>query len=373
MLTDDFDELNAKVKIKANPSNQNFHRRLIRAFGTEYQVSVISYRALVAYNEPAFLPHEWKRQQKITYHYLPVYNRKYIKQKRIVDDGMKLINEFSEIKRHPNAILVVDAINGTLRRLALKARKRFHIKTLAIVTDNPLLLSGANKKSATSAIKEMQQFDYYLSLTEALDVMANPHHRPHLNFPGVIEDRKCFSSYPRPYLFFAGAMHERYGVNNLITAFMNTTYDVDLLIAGHGPSHFVEQSTLKDKRIKFIGQLTQEATYKYEAGSLLNINPRPYDRKLDIFSVPSKFFEYMTSGAPTMSTEHSLLTPQFQKLAIWAGQGSIMEIRTALIEFMEMSPASRDRMAKRAKEAVLTEFGIEAIAKKLNQFISSLK
>ncbi|HAV20106.1 MAG TPA: hypothetical protein DCX17_03675 [Firmicutes bacterium] len=57
MLCEDFDELNKNALIKANPSNQNFHNRLIRAFAKHHQVIAISYRPLATYGKPSFLPY----------------------------------------------------------------------------------------------------------------------------------------------------------------------------------------------------------------------------------------------------------------------------------------------------------------------------
>ena len=373
MLPEDFDDLNASVKHKANPSNQNFHHRLIRAFAISYPVTVISYRPLAAYNDPPFLPYEWKKKNKIYYHYLPIHNKKFVKQTKIIDEGLKLISELTNRRQGDKPLLVVDAMNGTLRRLAKKASAKYHLKTLAVVTDHPLLLTGAKKRQASASIKDMQSFDYYIPLTEALDVLVNPHHKPHLNLPGIAEVRSAFSSYQRPYIFFAGALHERYGVHTLINAFMSTTYDVDLVIAGHGPDHFVKEALKKDPRIKFLGQLSQLETFNYEAGALINVNPRPYEKMLNAYSVPSKFFEYMTSGAPTMSTEHDFLTSKYPKLAIWAGKGSLSDLRMAIVEFMNMTLSGKDRLAKKSKEVVLSEYGIQAVGASLVQFINSLK
>ncbi|HAV20107.1 MAG TPA: hypothetical protein DCX17_03680 [Firmicutes bacterium] len=50
-------------------------------------------------------------------------------------------------------LLIVDALNGTLRQLAKKIAKKYKLKTLAIVTDNPLLLSGAIKKKPKAQLK----------------------------------------------------------------------------------------------------------------------------------------------------------------------------------------------------------------------------
>jgi len=373
MISEDFDALNETVSVKANPSNQNFHARLIKAFSLHHAVIALSYRPLANYNDPNFLPYEWKKDQKITYHYLPIHNRRYTRQQKLIDYGMTLIGKLMKTVKKDKPFLVVDGLNATLRHLALKASRKHGLKTILVVTDNPYLLSGSKEKTARAAIKQMSKFDYFIPLTPALDILVNPLHRPHLNLPGIAEGREYYSQYQRPYFFFAGALHERYGINNLITAFQGVTYDVDLLIAGHGPDHFVRQASAHDERIKFLGQLAPSEIFKYESGALLNINPRPFDRVLNDYSIPSKFFEYMTSGVPTMSTEHAFLTSKYAKLAIWAGQGSPTDLKMGLVEFMGMAASTRDRMAKKAQEAVLEEYGIEAVGTALAQFTKSLR
>jgi glycosyltransferase involved in cell wall biosynthesis len=374
MSAPDFASLNGRLTVKANPSNQNFHQRLLSALSRHHQTTAISYRPLPRYGQPLFLSYESKIDHDIEYRYLPICNLPFLKQRLIIGSGCRSISKLIDEHPEEKPLLFVDAMNATLRRLARKIRRRHGVKTIGIVTDNPYLLSGVSSSWAKACLKGMRKFDAFIVLTTGLKTLVNPDDRPSFILPGVIDaDAAKPKTKPRPYFFFAGALHARYGVNLLIEAFDKLTEDVDLLIAGHGPVGEVNEAARKNSHVKYLGQLPASEIREWESGALANVNPRPLDNTLDAYSIPSKFFEYMVSGALTISTRHPCLTRFFENDVIWAGNGSVDEIYNALHSALHMEADLKIKMAVTAKETMFAQFGVDAVAEYLAHFTNSFK
>ncbi len=374
MAESDFAALSDRLPVKANPSNQNFHQKLITAFAIHHQTTVVSYRPLPRYCRPLYLPEETKTNQGITYAYLPIYNMPFLKQLLVIGHGYRTISRLISSDNKEKPLLIVDSMNTTLRRLAKRIQCRYGIKTIGIVTDNPALLTGVSPTWVRSSLKGMRRFDAFITLTPALNALVNIPKRPSIILPGLVDEFSATGNTPkRPYVFFAGALHERYGVTRLLEAFSKIDQDVDLLIAGHGPDEAVVKASRQDGRIHYLGQRSAREVRELESSAIFNINPRPTDSTLDDYSIPSKFFEYLTSGKLTVSTRHPCLVRLFEHDVLWAGNGSVDALTEAMNGAFKLDEATKIKMALTAKETALTQLGMAAVGEFLVHFTSSLK
>jgi hypothetical protein len=123
-----------------------------------------------------------------------------------------MISRFISSDDKEKPLLIVDSINATLRRLARLIQRRHGIKAIGIVTDNPALLTGVSSSWIRSSLKGMRRFDAFITLTPALNALVNTSKRPSIILPGLVDEFATTGNIPkRPYIFFAGALHERYG------------------------------------------------------------------------------------------------------------------------------------------------------------------
>jgi len=154
---------------------------------------------------------------------------------------------------------------------------------------------------------------------------------------------------------------------------MNFKGHASLLIAGHGPSQFIEKMAQSDPRIIFLGLLNKQETLTYQNGSLANINPRPINESLNKYSIPSKVFEYMASGSLTISSFHPLFDNRFNQKIIILEKVTIEEIEHNLNFVFNMDKDVRNQKINDAQQFILNNYGIEATAQALRSFTNSIK
>ena len=213
------------IRQKLNPAGQNFHLKLAKAISSKHQVEVFAF-----FGEP------------------------------ILFDALSPIAAFASIKSEAPC--------------------------LAIATDAPFNISHVNFIYKKAALYLGRKADAYLALTEGLNRLYNKKGKPSFIFPGIIEDEEVEpKALQRPYLYFDGALFERYGVGELVRAYKKFKPAYDLIIAGHGD---MDGELQKEEGITYLGQISKSENYRYVKGSALSINPRPFEKNLDPYCVPSK-------------------------------------------------------------------------------------
>ncbi|MCX5775731.1 MAG: glycosyltransferase [Firmicutes bacterium] len=374
MVQEDFDRLAAKSKSAPNPSNQNFHHKLIKALALYNDVEVIVNRPInYHFEQMRRFSYETKKEGNIRYHYVSFINERFLKPFTFNLNARKIARKI--FRKKDDVILVVDSLNYSSVRVAQSLGIFHKVPIIGIITDDPSNLSSVNKKFVARINRTLPYYDMYLTLTEELNKMANPFGNPHYTFSGLVEDSKMISYENNgKSLFFGGSIYERYGISNLLSAFRNLPGDYNLLIAGQGPDvPLVTKAAKSDPRVVYLGLLTPRELIKYEHTSILNINPRPFDADIDLLSIPSKVLEYAESGTPTLSTISTPLMTDFANEIMWAGNGKAEELFASISKFLEMSPSQRKALGDAAREKALELFSIENQGAKINHFIKSNK
>lgn len=374
MIPDDFNKLVLSSRIAPNPSNQNFHRKLIRALALYNDVEVISNRPSATQTNPNNkFKNEIKADGLINYNYIGFINSRIFKP--ITFGANTATNLHRLFRKKQDTVILVDSLNYSLVHAAQAQGLLRKIPVIGVFTDNPQNLSSVNKRYLRRITKTFPNYDMYLTLTDGLNDMANINKKPSYIFPGLVEAPKFISSESDGNtFFFGGAIYRRYGIESLIEAFSSLPGDYNLLIAGQGPDiNMVRKASLRDPRIIYLGVLSSQKTLRYEKTAIANVNPRPYDQQLDKYSVPSKLLEYMVSGNPTISTINDTLTKVFPTEVIWAGKGEKEALLEAMIKVTEMSIEKRKTIGKNASDAVLSCYSIENLGAKINHFIKSNK
>ena len=101
------------------------------------------------------------------------------------------------------------------------------------------------------------------------------------------------------YIVYTGKMYERFGVKDLVDAFMtldNPSYR--LVICGSGDiDEYVKIQVEKDSRIIALGQVSPDESHMWQLKANVLINPRSNDEDFVKYSFPSKNLEYLASGS----------------------------------------------------------------------------
>lgn len=337
---DDYNQLLTERKTAPNPSNQNFHTKLIGILSSSFDVRVYSTRPM---SSGVIL----SSSRKGIYYYPSYLNVPGLKRLLLL---ASLIKEAQAFK--PDVVFV-DAMNVTLLKLARRLKRESGVKVIALLTDNPINLTGAKKSYTEDVFKLSSLVDGYIALTEGLARLYNIAQKPFIVIPGFID----LPPNPQPredFVFFGGALYPRYGVDKLITSFLDETLPLKLLIAGHGPLA-EDLRSLHSKNIEFLGHITPERSMAYALRAKININPRPIDEQIDLYSVPSKVLDYINSGTITISTRNNEIYNLVGDNLYWLDDNRPESIKEAINDILSNYPMweAKANVAQNDLQAVL--------------------
>ena len=377
MTESDFSSYQSKAKIKPNPSNQNFYNKLIKCLSLKNDVYPLSLRPFCKgmFDEEE-LPESRSDDGSITYYYPKVSSSRRYKVFNLKNEIIKVVDKIISEEDILSYVIIVDTLRYPLLCAAKELRRRDNAKIIGVVTDNPSNLSNVSKRYIKSIYNASSDLDGYICLTEKLNVIFNKSQKPNYILEGLAEEIEPAKKLPiGDYIFFGGALYERYGVKNLINAFHKIDAKVNLVIAGSGElKKYIYDMSNKDKRILYLSQVDKKMIYNLEQNALLNINPRPYDLTLDSESVPSKLIEYLSSGAPTMSTIHSTIKTLFSDNVIWVENSSEQGLQNALEDYFSKKDHKEDiKKASAARLRIYDLYGFNNQSVSLSSFLESIK
>lgn len=357
-------------KIALNASNQNFHNKVIRALAMNNKVDVISVRPFShSKTRVLALKKETKVDGNITWHYLRRSGGKVWRSIILAPQIRKILSTIDL----SDAVFMTDTINPPIVRALNKILKAYHRPVVGICTDSPSNISGTKRSYTVYLLSHCDKFDGYVSLTDSLNDLYNPNHKPSYIFEGVVEDRKYekYGENKKPYFFFGGALMKKYGIFNLIDAYKKLNNDdVELFICGHhGDKAALKEAIGDNQNIKFLGLLPVNKVMEYEQNSLACINPRPYSEDLDRYSIPSKTLEYMSMGRPVISVKNSKLMEKFPKEVIWVESAKAEDLLEGMKKVLKMTDVERDERGEELKNRVLELYSLKSVGEGLSAFL----
>ena len=375
MIDDDFAKYQQEAIIKPNPSNQNFYSKLIKALSYKNTVSVVSHRPFVkGMFDDYLLQRKEGSDGLVRYIYTQLEATRSYKMfdevDEIIDAGEKAIQSFMS----KNFVVIVDVLRINLLKGAIKFARKHNAKIIGMLTDNPANLSNIRRSYVRNVFKNASRLNGYLALSNGLLRAYKVNDKPSYVFEGLVDEERQIKKQPiGNYYFFGGSLYERYGVKRLVNAFVDSNIPEKLVIAGNGPlRQFIFENNEKNSRILYLSQLPKQKIYGLEQNAIANINPRPFNKKIDEESVPSKLLEYFASGVPTISTIHTKLYDIFKNDAFWIEDDSQDGIRKALNKF---AMADQDEMKKRAISArvkVYEIYGVKNQGERITYFLTSI-
>lgn len=365
MMPEDFTKLVRYSNIKPNPSGQNFHYKIIDELRKHHRFIAISLRPITSKSFHKFyIPYEVNN-----YFYYPSFiNRRLLKKHSFVKNALKIV---SNLKYKNEQVVIVDLLNTTLVTLAKKMKHKYNSKIVGILTDNPHNLSITSKRYIEEVEKGFDICDAFITLTPELEKYVNKSNRPSLIEMGILDEDKDYPQVDEDkYIFFAGALFDRYGVQILVDGFKKANVDAKLVTAGQGPlSSYLATLADNDPRFVFLDVLPHEQIKQYEQHALININPRIFTDELDKYSVPSKVIEYASSGRPTISTIHTGLKNTFNDSIYWLDKIDKNTLAKAINDVLANIDNATEK-AKLAKEIAYQNFNSVKVVEDINKFLN---
>lgn len=346
-----------------NPSHQHYVVHLLKMLAMHHEVIHLSSLPLGTLSG---ITKSIRKLGKIQFYYpLPTSFPflRYIRYRSLVKRVLK--------KQTGKPLLLLD---GNSKGILSFAKSLSLPNTHVIVTDHPRHFSGITLREVKRHEKLLQGWDGYITLTPSLNKAFNLYQKPYLLLPGFVEVRQTSSPHKRPYFFFSGALYTRYGIDRIIDAYLQLgRLDIDLVIAGHGPeASFIERLSQTHKTIKFLGLIDHDLVYRYQSNALLNLHPRPRDEALDNDSIPSKLFEYLSSGAPTMSVIHPYFYEHLEQQVEWLEVGDVHEWIQRLKLFLNDDHRLHLEKAQRVKAYMLKTFSYQELDASFSRWLSSI-
>ena len=210
------------------------------------------------------------------------------------------------IKKYRPECIICDAIALSPCVISKLLGKRYNIPVIGIITDLPGML-GVENKATRKTVMRMQNFDGYILLTEQMNEIVNPNHRPYIIMEGL-----CASQLPELYLgkrrkviLYSGSLWKNdAGIEYLVQGFINAKLsEYELHLYGTGELvPWIEEISKEYPNVKYMGCVTNSEMVKIQSEVMLLVNPRPSKEEFCKYSFPSKTIEYMASGTPVLMT-----------------------------------------------------------------------
>lgn len=356
-----------------NPSNQNFHNKLIRALSLTNEVEVLSIRPFSSKMcTVKRLEKENKEIDGIKWHYLTCKANKLLRISTIIKE-YKTFSKQNELKDY---VVLTDTINPSCLKASTYIAKKHKLPLIGICTDSPSNITGTSRSYTLYLLTKAKKCNGFIALTNELkELYIDEDKKPSLVFEGIVEDTKDIKPYKgdKPYFYFGGSLLPRYGVFDLINAFKKIdNKDVDLYIAGHtGNMSQLQKEIKENENIKYLGTIDVRDVLSYEKGAIANINPRPYSQDLDRFSIPSKTIEYLSSGRVVISVKNTKLQKIFDKEIIWINSSNEQDLLEAMNKVLLMDEKERKNLGEDALTKVMSVYSFKEINKKITHFLTN--
>ena len=356
-------------KVSPNLSYQNFHNKLIKAIGLNFEVEVVSVRAINSNYESIKLEQEVIKEPNVTWNYPEVSTSKVAK--------LLLLNKrINKVLSFDNSeyIIFVDALNYSLVKEAYKLHKKKGYKIIGICTDNPYNISFVSKSYNKNLMKYATNLDGYIVLTDGINKVYNLHDKPYLKIDGVSEDVLISEQtlVEGKYIYFGGSLMEEYGVYSLIDAFLRLKLkDVKLVICGHHLQKDKLFEKIKDNdSIIYLGQESYYDNLALEKNALLSVNPRPINPKIDDYSIPSKTLECLSVKCLNVTVENTLLKERYEDVIIWSKSSKEDDLAEAVNKALNLSKEERDQIVENGYKKVMSRTSQKVIGEEIKSFLS---
>jgi glycosyltransferase involved in cell wall biosynthesis len=274
----------------------------------------------------------------------------------------------------------------TLSSAALLACKLTGTKAIGIVTDIPGMIFAKNtpKKGLNFFglhrkinFATITRYSGYLLLTRPMNSIVNPENKPYMVMEGLVDtemgsrENLLTAKDPKRIIIYAGGLFEKYGIKDLIEAFMQLPDEgVRLHLYGVGLMvDKIKDYCIRDARIVYKGMVPNETVVVDQLKATLLVNPRPTDAEYTKYSFPSKNMEYMVSGTPTLTTILPGMPEEYKNYVYLINEETTEGIYRVLSEILSKSSTELHEFGLKAKTFVLENKNKRVQAERILTFL----
>lgn len=284
-------------------------------------------------------------------------------------EGCRLIRE-----NRPSYILC-DAIAVSPCYVAIALGKKYHIPKIGIVTDLPGMLRV--NKDPMVGIGRMRKFDGYVLLTEQMNAIVNPTHKPHLVMEGLCAPRlptvRTKNAHPRIILYTGSLWKHDAGIEYFVEGFIKADIpNCELHLYGIGELvDWLIEVEKTHPSVRYMGCVTNNEIVRKQCEATLLVNPRPSNEEFCKYSFPSKTIEYMASGTPVLMTCLPGVPDEYFDYVYTISEENSEGVCTTLKILLSDEDGIKEKGLK-AREYVCTHKNCKKQAKRVVDFMNSV-
>lgn len=367
---EDYISFSENWRASLNTSIQNLHNRLIRSLAISHEVDVISVRPFSRkLCKLKMLPSSTTQEGRITWHYLEIKRNKLFRFISARKQARKIVSKLN-LK---DCIVLTDTLNPYLLSSSTSIARKYDLPIIGVCNNTPSGIHDTGRSYTTFLHSLADDLSGYITLTPGLNELFNVNNRANLTIEGVLEDKfkeMSVGEYGK-YILYYGSLEEKYGVYDLIKAFIELNNpDINLVIAGyHGNNEKINKLVKDQRNIRFLGMISNDLVLSLENGSLFNINPRPYSEDYDRYLIPSNVIDYLGSDSLTVSVKNSRLRPYFENDAIWLDSNDKEDLIKGMNQVLNMGDDKKKAIIKKANVNVNKLYSMPAINRKVILFL----
>lgn len=374
--------LNHNRKSSSLPS-QKFNSLLAKGFiNNDVKVTVISsFNHLKWYENNIFIRSELINAEGIDYIFLPMVKIK------VIDRVFThlVIKNFVKVwcKKHKEGAIVIDILKPYSHIFARYSKGN---SIVSVVTDLPEhILESKSIIDKILNLFKMRNYSrlfknstHFVFLTELMNIKLNSNNKPYCIIEGLVDssmDLK-YSQYKlqeKKICLYSGALHKKYGVENLVRAFMlEELKNYELHLYGSGDyEEELSNIIIKYHNIKFFGSVDNNIVVEKQMEATILINPRPSNEEFTKYSFPSKNLEYMVTGRPVLTTHLPGMPDEYLDYVYIINDESIIGIAKEVTNILKKDNEILKKKGESARNFVLNQKNNTIQARRIFEMLKS--
>lgn len=390
-----FDQLRESGVTRKLPQAQKYHCLLMEGIVQNEKCSslyaISAFPVNRSWTKKVLFPKETEDVGNIHYIYDSFVNLPLLRQFTRIVQAKKEIRRL--YRKNEDCVIICDILNQSLANAARACGKKYGIPVVGIVTDVPGHTSGARKKSYSfihraitsfaekNSERNLEKYDAYLLLTEAMNVVVNKRNKPYIVLEGhcdaqmaAAENDISLKSKPK-IAMYAGGIHKEFGIERLVNAFVRGGFpDWELHIYGDGNyQNDLTELAKKIPNVIYHGVKPNAEIVSCQLKATLLLNPRLTDAEYVKYSFPSKTMECMASGTPLCTTRLPGMPKEYYPYLFFFDDESENGMLSTLQEVLAKGDEEYHALGAKAKAFVISEKTNVKQAEKLLCFIENIR
>lgn len=203
-----------------------------------------------------------------------------------------------------------------------------------------------------------------------------------LTQPFIVLEGICTEEFPsvgvredgKKTVFYAGILHERFGILKLVEAFRQIEYEnYHLVICGFGDSQDeIREASRQDHRVQFLGQLPRSEVLKHMLSASVIVNPRGNNEEFVKYSFPSKNIEGLSSGIPFIGFKLAGIPDEYDEYINYPEKETVDSLAKKIREVCDDVDGMYAKKAASAKKWVIEKKNPRVQAEKMLGLINGV-